>query len=317
MSPSTTRVAVASNTFSNDETLRAALSAHFPHACFNPTGRILAGAELVELLRGGTAAIIGLERIDAALLDACPELRVIAKFGVGLDNVDLPGCARRGIAVLSTPGVNALAVAELTLGMMIALARRIAISTHHLKSGRWIRNGGVQVLGKQVGLIGLGHVGKQTAKVLQSVGCSILAYDLLDLGAYCAAHAIERCSLDRLLGESDFVSLHVPLTPETRSMIRRPQLRRMKPTAFLINTARGGIVDEDDLADALQDGTIAGAASDVFADEPTRHARLLGQETFIGTAHVGGNSREAIHAVGMAAIANLLQHLGRAGGSAA
>lgn len=316
MDPRATRIAVASNTFSNDETLRAALSAQFPQAYFNPTGRILAGAELVELLRGGTAAIMGLERIDAALLDACPQIRVISKFGVGLDNVDLAGCARRGVAVLSSPGVNAPAVAELTLGMMIALARRIAISTHHLKSGRWVRNGGVQLLGKKVGLIGLGHVGKQTAKVLQSVGCAILAHDVLDLSAYCAAHAIERRSLDRVLEESDFVSLHVPLTPETRSMIRRPQLRRMKPTAFLINTARGGIVDEDDLADALQEGTIAGAASDVFAEEPTRHARLLGQETFIGTAHVGGNSREAIHAVGMAAISNLLAHYGLAGDAA-
>jgi phosphoglycerate dehydrogenase-like enzyme len=313
MHPSTTRVAVASHTFSNDEALRAALSACFPAAYFNPTGRILAGAELVEFLRSGTAAIMGLERIDAALLDACPELRVISKFGVGLDNVDLPGCAARGVAVLSTPGVNAFAVAELTLGLMIALARRIAISTHHLKSGRWVRNGGVQVLGKRVGLVGLGHVGKQTARVLQAVGCSILAHDLLDLSAYCAAHGIERGSLDQVLGESDVVSIHVPLTPETRSMIRRPQLRRMKPTAFLINTARGGIVDEDDLADALQDGTIAGAASDVFADEPTRHARLLGLETFIGTAHVGGNSREAIHAVGMAAVRNLLAHFGMAG----
>jgi phosphoglycerate dehydrogenase-like enzyme len=316
MHPSTTRVAVASHTFSNDEALRAALSACFPAAYFNPTGRILAGAELVEFLRSGTAAIMGLERIDAALLDACPELRVISKFGVGLDNVDLPGCAARGVAVLSTPGVNAFAVAELTLGLMIALARRIAISTHHLKSGRWVRNGGVQVLGKRVGLVGLGHVGKQTARVLQAVGCSILAHDLLDLSAYCAAHGIERGSLDQVLGESDVVSIHVPLTSETRSMIRRPQLRRMKPTAFLINTARGGIVDEDDLADALQDGTLAGAASDVFADEPTRHARLLGLETFIGTAHVGGNSREAIHAVGMAAVRNLLAHFGMAGGTA-
>jgi D-3-phosphoglycerate dehydrogenase len=315
MSPSTTRVAVASNTFSNDEALRAALAVHFPGAYVNPTGRILAGAELIDFLQGGTAAIVGLERIDAALLDACPRLRVISKFGVGLDNIDLPGCARRGVAVLSSPGVNALAVAELTLGMMISLARRIAISTHHLKSGRWVRNGGVQVLGKKVGLIGLGHVGKQTARVLQAVGCSVRAHDILDLSAYCAAHGIERGSLDQVLGESDFVSIHVPLTPRTRGLIRHPQLRQMQPTAFLINTARGGIVDEDDLADALEAGTIAGAASDVFADEPTRHARLLGMESFIGTAHVGGNSREAISAVGMAAIANLLKHFDKAGGT--
>jgi D-3-phosphoglycerate dehydrogenase len=261
-------------------------------------------------MKRGSAAIIGLEKIDAALLDACPQLRVIAKFGVGMDNVDLPGCAARGVKVLSTPGVNAFAVAELSLGLMIALARRIAISTHYLKSGRWIKNGGVQVFGKNVGLIGLGNVGKQTARVLQGVGCSIRAHDILDLRTYCASHAIQFSTLDEVLAESDFVSIHVPLTPETRSMIRRDRLQKMKPTAFLINTARGGIVDEHDLADALEEGTIAGAAFDVFAEEPTNNARLVALENFIGTAHVGGNSREAIHAVGMAAVHNLIEHFG-------
>ena len=307
------RIAVASNTFSNDDRLRDALLAHFPDAYFNPTGRVLAGAELVEFLANGTAAIMGLEQIDAELLAASPQIRVIAKFGVGMDNVDLRYCAKTGVAVLSTPGVNAFAVAELALGFMIALARRIAISTHFLKTNRWVKNGGVQLFGKTVGLIGLGHVGKQTAATLQAVGCRILAHDILDLRDYCRAHSIEPCSLDQALRDSDFVSLHVPLTPETRCMIRRDQLARMKPTAFLINTARGGIVDETDLAEALEGGVIAGAASDVFAEEPTTNARLVGLDNFIGTAHVGGNSREAIHAVGMAAIHNLLAHAGRVG----
>jgi D-3-phosphoglycerate dehydrogenase len=307
------KVAVASHTFSGAPALRQALAAHFPGAYFNPTGRILAGAELVDFLAGAPAAILGLERIDAALIAACRELTVIAKFGVGMDNVDLAACARRGIAVLSTPGVNAFAVAELTLGFMIALARRIAISTHQLKTGTWLKHGGVQALGKRVGVIGLGHVGKQTARLVQAVGCSVMAYDIADVSAYAAPHAIELCSLGRLLADSDFVSLHVPLTPLTRGLIRRVELRQMKPTACLINTARGGVVDEDDLADALADGAIAGAASDVFAEEPTRHTRLLGLDNFIATAHVGGNSREAIHAVGMAAVNNLLSHFGTAG----
>ncbi len=306
------KIAVASHTFSNDETLRNALLSHFPDAYFNPTGHMLAGAELAEFLAGGLAAIMGLETIDAALIDANPQLEVISKFGVGMDNVDLAHCAKRGVAVLSSPGVNAFAVAELTLGFMIASARRIAISTHYLKTGRWVKNGGMQVFGKKVGLIGLGHVGKRTAAVLQSVGCQVMAYDILDLREYCAANAIEFCSFDQVLGDSDFVSLHVPLTLKSKHMIRRPQLQKMKPTAFLINTARGGIVDEADLADALEHGTISGAASDVFADEPTSNTRLLAMDNFIGTAHVGGNSKEAIHAVGTAAIDNLLKHFGMA-----
>ena len=302
------RVAVANPTFANDATLRAALLAHFPGAYFNTTGRILAGSELVAFLAEGNAAILGLERIDAALLDASPRLRVIAKFGVGLDNVDLSGCAARGVTVLATPGANALAVAELTLGFMIASARRLAISTHHLKSGRWQRDGGVQLFGKTVGVIGLGNVGKHTARVLQSVGCAVAAHDILDLAGYCAVHEIRWCTLEDLLITSDFVSLHVPLDARTRGMIGRAELARMKPGAFLINTARGGIVDEDALADALESGALSGAASDVFAEEPTRNTRLLGLDNFIATPHVGGNSREAIRAVGMAAIRNLIAH---------
>jgi len=301
-------IVVANPTFAGDPLLRERLSAHFPRVEFNATGRILAGTELVELLRGATAAIIGLETVDAAVIAACPQLQMIAKFGVGLDNIDLAACAARGIAVRAAPGANALAVAELTLGFMIALARRIAIGAFDLKAGRWIRNGGTQLFGKTVGIIGLGNVGKQTARVLGAVGCTVLAHDLLDLRGYCSEHAIRFCSADEVLRESDFVTLHVPLTPATRSLIGRAELARMKPTAFLVNTSRGGIVDEDALADALERGALAGAASDVFAEEPTRNARLLACPAFIGTPHVGGNSREAIHAVGMAAIDNLVRH---------
>ncbi len=309
--PAPLELAVASNTFSNDEGLRAALLAHFPRARFNRSGRILAGGELVEFLASTDAAIMGLEKIDAELIEACPRLVTISKFGVGLDNVDLDACGRRGVAVLSTPGVNAAAVAELTLGFMLALARRIAISTHYLKRGTWERNGGVSVLGKTVGLIGLGHVGKRTAAVMQAVGCQVLAHDLLDLRDYCATRSIRFASLDEVLGDSDFVSLHVPLTPRTRGMIGSAELAKMRSTAFLINTARGGVVDEEALCDALRDGAIAGAASDVFAEEPTGNTRLLSYPTFVGTPHIGGNSREAIHAVGMAAVTNLVAHLGR------
>lgn len=300
------RVAVANPTFASDELLRGALREHFPDAQLNTSGRILAGAELGDFLAGATAAIIGLERVDAALLDACPQLRVIAKFGVGLDNIDLAGCAARGIAVHAAPGANALGVAELTLGFMIALARRVAIMNAEVKAGVWLRNGGTQLFGKTVGIIGLGNVGKQSARVLQAVGCTIVAHDILDLRAYAATHEIWWRAPGDLLREADFVSLHVPLTPATRGLIGRTELRAMKPTAFLVNTARGGVVDEDALADALADGTIAGAASDVFAEEPTRNARLLALDNFIATPHIGGNSREAIRSVGMACVRNLV-----------
>jgi D-3-phosphoglycerate dehydrogenase len=149
-----------------------------------------------------------------------------------------------------------------------------------------------------------------------AVGCEVWAHDLLDLRAYCEPRAIRLGSLDEVLASCDFVSLHVPLTSSTRLMIRRRQLALMKPTAFLINTARGGIVDEGDLAEALHLGTLAGAAFDVFAEEPTRNTRLLALDNFIGTAHVGGNSREAITAVGLAAVENLVAHYQRRGESA-
>ena len=305
------KVVVANPTFAGDAGLRAALLARFPGAVFNDTGRILDDDALRDLLAGATAAIIGLERVDAALLDRCPDLRVIAKFGVGLDAIDLAGCAARGIAVRSTPGVNALAVAELTLGFMIGLARRIAIASHQLRQGRWIRDGGVQLFGRTVGIIGLGNVGRATARVVQAVGCPVIAHDLVDLGAYCADHAIRFTSLDELLRDADVVTVHVPLTPRTRPLIGRAELAAMKPGAFLINTARGGVVDEDALCDALAAGALGGAASDVFADEPTRNTRLLGFDNFLATPHVGGNSREAIRAVGLAAIDHLTAALDR------
>ncbi len=311
LSAKQTKIAVVSHTFSNNETLRNALLEHFPNAYFNPTGEMLGERDLREFLEDSSAAIVGLEPIDSDFLDAHPQLAVISKFGVGMDNVDLDHCARRGVSVLSTPGVNALAVAELTLGFMIALARRIAISTHYLKGGRWVKNGGVQLVGKKVGLVGLGNVGKQTASILQAVGCEIMAYDIQDPSAYARSRSIRLCSFEELLQESDFVSLHVPLTPKTTHMISHPQLKVMKSSAFLINTARGGVVDESALVQALQDGMIAGAASDVFTDEPTNNTQLLGLDNFIGTAHVGGNSREAVHAVGMAAINNLLAYFER------
>ncbi len=309
-------IAVASHTFCGEPALRQELTAHFPRARFNPTGRMLVGAELLAFLADSPAAIVGLEPIDAALLAACPALQVLAKFGVGLDSLDLAACARRGIAVLSSPGVNAEAVAELTLGLMIAAARRIAIGTHHLKRGSWVKHGGVQVLGKKVGLVGLGHVGKRTAALLQAVGCQVMAHDVLELRDYCAARAIEWASLEALLAGSDFVSLHVPLTAATRAMIGRAQLAQMRSSAFLVNTARGGLVDEEALHQALASGVIAGAAFDVFAEEPAANPRLLALENFIGTAHIAGNSREAIAAVGRAAIANLVSYLSAPGGPA-
>lgn len=302
------RVAVSSHTFSADPTLREALRAHVPDAVYNGSGRTLEGGELAAFLAGCGAAIVGLERIDAALLDRCPSLSVISKFGVGLDSIDLASCAARGVAVLSTPGVNALAVAELTLGLALALSRRIALGTHLLKRGLWVKNGGVQLLGKTVGVVGLGHVGKQTAALFRSLGCPVVGHDVLDLRAYCADHQIAFAGLHEVLAQSDVVSLHVPLTPATRGLIGAAELARMKPTALLLNTSRGGVVEEAALATALERGELAGAACDVFAEEPTANARLLALESFIATPHVGGNSREAIRAVGTAAIHNLLRH---------
>jgi D-3-phosphoglycerate dehydrogenase len=299
------RVAVASRSFARNQLLRADLAARYPAVTFSESAQLLDGDDLVSFLRGHDRAIVGLERIDDGVLSQVPELRVISKYGVGLDGIDVGAVARRGIKLGWTGGVNRRSVAELTLAFAIALLHRVPECEVTLRKGHWQRLVGRQLTGRTVGLIGCGFVGKDVVGLLAPFECRILAHDIRDYPDFYQAHGVTPVALAELLERSDIVSLHVPLDESTKGMIGAAQLAAMRPGTFLINTARGGLVDEDALAGALESGHLAGAACDVFQIEPDANPRLLSLSTFLGTPHIGGSSQEAQLAMGRAAIEGL------------
>lgn len=302
------KVAVCSRSFSAHPILRAELLASFPDACFNDSGHQLQGPDLLAFLHGVNGAIVGLERIDDALLEACPSVRVIAKFGVGLDRIDLPALDRRGVRIGWTPGVNAPAVAEVVLARTIELLRHLHTSDAEVRAGRFPLRVGRSLGSCTIGLIGCGHVGKTVARVFRRFGATVLAHDIRDYPDFYRDEAVTPVDLDTLLATADVVSLHVPLTPRTRGLMNPAAFARMKPGALFLNTARGEVVDAAALEDALIGGHLAGAALDVFDPEPPTGSRLLGLANVRLSAHLAGSSDASTLAMGRAAIAGLSGH---------
>lgn len=299
------RVAVASRSFSKHAVLRAELSARYPGAAFNDAGASLKGEELVAFLSGFGKAVLALEVVDDALLARLPDLKVVSKFGVGVDSFDLAAMARRGVKLAWTPGTNSRSVAELALMSALALLRRIPEATAGLRAGKWTQPKGATLSGKTVGLVGLGAVGRDLVALLAPFGVRVLAHDPAPDRAFAEKHEVRLVALEEVLREADVVSLHLPLTPATRGTLDAARLAMMKPSAVLLNTARGGLIAEDALLDALDAGRLAGAALDVFSAEPPSDARLLAHPKLLATPHVGGSTEEAILAMGRAAIAGL------------
>ncbi len=300
-----TRIAVASRSFSRNAALRAEIQGRYEHVTFSASPDVLEGEALVALLRGHDRAIVGLEVMSEAVLAAVPELRVISKYGVGLDGLDIGALARHGVRLGWTGGVNRRAVAELTLMFAIALLRRVPESSGALRESRWQTLVGRQLTGRTVGIIGCGHVGKDLVRLLAPFGCRVLAHDIRGYADFYREHAVTPVSKAQLLAESEIVTLHVPLDRSTRGMIGAPELAAMPKGAVLINAARGGLIDEAALVDALRRGHLAGAAADAFSAEPAANPELLALPSFFGTPHIGGSSEEAQLAMGRAAIEGL------------
>lgn len=300
-----TPVAVASRSFSRHSILRAELLARYSHVTFNDTGQSLAGLALIDFLRGHNKIITALEVLDEAVFSSLPELKVVSKYGVGLEMIDLDAMVRRGVRLGWTGGVNKRSVAELTLAFMIALLHRVPQSNAEVRAGQWRQVVGAQLTGHTVGIIGCGHIGKDLAVLLTPFDCRVLAHDILDFPEFYAKHQVLPVGLKELLCESDVVTLHVPLDDSTHNMLNAERLALLKPTAILINTARGKLVDEVALKSMLKEGRLAGAAFDVFAVEPPDDFELLHLPNFLATPHIGGSSEEAILAMGRAAIRGL------------
>jgi D-3-phosphoglycerate dehydrogenase len=299
------RVAVASRSFAGSAALRAELTARYPNATFTEFPGILQGDALIAFLRGHNRAIVGLEPVNDRVLAGVPELEVISKYGVGLDGLDIAAIARRGIRLGWTGGVNRRSVAELTLAFAIALLHRVPECAAALGGGEWQKLVGRQLTGRTIGIIGCGFVGKELVMLLEPFGCRLLAHDIRDYPEFYRVHHVRPVPLPQLLEAADVVTLHVPLDRSTRGLIGADEIALMRPGSFVINAARGGLVDEDALADALERGHLAGAACDVFQMEPAAHPRLLAMPTFLGTPHIGGATEEAQLAMGRAAIDGL------------
>jgi D-3-phosphoglycerate dehydrogenase len=305
MSASPIRVAVASRSFSRHPRLRAEMQARYQNVTFNDAGRSLAGHALIEFLRGHERAITALERLDDGLFAALPELKVIGKYGVGLDMIDLDAMARHGKKLGWQGGVNRRSVAELVIAFAIACLRLVPQASGGLRAGKWQQLAGRQLTGRRVGIIGCGHVGKDLTQLLDAFDCEMLAHDVREFPEFYAQWRVRSVGLERLLAESEIVTLHVPLDDSTANMLSAERLGLMRPDAVLINAARGGLVDETALKEMLKSGRLAAAAFDVFSTEPPQDDELLALPNFLGTPHIGGSSEEAILAMGMAAIDGL------------
>lgn len=301
----TDRIAVCSRSFSRNAVLRAELLKHFAHVTFNETGRQLDGDDLVEFLRGHDKAITALERIDDYVLSRLPELKVIGKFGVGLDMIDLNAMRRHGKRLGWTGGVNRRSAAELTLAFAIVMLRHVPAANLEVRAGIWRQTVGGLLSGRTVGIVGCGNIGKDLVKLLQPFGCSILVNDIRKYSDFYAEYGIAAVGLQELLAGADIVTLHVPLDNSTRGILSEDRLALMKPTAVVINAARGGLVDEVALKLALMEKRLAAAAFDVFADEPPQDMELINLPNFLATPHIGGSAEEAILAMGQAAIDGL------------
>ena len=240
-------------------------------------------------------------QVDEALLAAAPKLRVIGRAGVGVDNIDAEAATRRGIVVMNTPGANAVAVAELTLALMLALARELPRANAALHAGKWEKKSlsGAELRGKTLGILGLGRIGLEVARRARAFGMALLGHDPFVAPAVAREHEVRLVPVEELFRASDYLSLHVGLTPQTHRIVNAQTLTLMKPSARIINCARGELIDTQALAAALHEKTIAGAALDVFEQEPLRDSPFFGMPNVLLTPHIAGSTAEAQEAVGI------------------
>jgi phosphoglycerate dehydrogenase-like enzyme len=302
------RVLVTPTSYAKDDpALQTELESTVGEVVYNTTGRPLSSTALAELLPGCHGFIAGLDTIDRTALQAADQLRVIARYGAGVDRVDLGAAKERGIIVTNTPGANSISVAELTVGLILALARMIPEANAATKAGEWPRLSGVSLEGKVVGLLGLGSIGKQVARRLAGFDCDVTAHDPAADQAFANRHAVELLPREDVIQGADFLSLHVPALPETRGMVGEDFLSQMKPGAFLVNTARGELMDETALLAALESGQLRGAALDAFATEPPGQDNpLFALPQVIATPHTGAHTDGATNAMGWGALRDCL-----------
>lgn len=273
---------------------------------FNPKGKPLTEDELIPLLSDCDGYIAGLDQVTEKVLKACPNLKVISRYGVGYDAVDVEAAKKLGIAVCNTPGANSQAVAELAMAHILAIARRIPMLDRKTKEGGWVRSTGIELKDKTVGIVGLGAIGRALANCCSGFGMKLTAYDPFINEAYCKEHNIVIKTLDEIIEQSDVISLHLPLTPDTRHMINRETIARMKKGAIVVNASRGAIVDEEAAYEALTSGQLGGLGLDAFEIEPPAGNKLLELDNVVVTPHTGAHTYEAVNNMQTMAVDNAI-----------
>jgi len=257
-------------------------------------------------LANADALIVAFTEINAELLDCAPNVKIVCKHGVGVDNIDLAETQARGIWITNVPNANKHAVADFTFALLLSLARQITQANNLTRKGEWPRIFATDVWGKTIGIIGLGNIGKQVALRAKGFNMRIVAFDFFQDTVFAAEHGITFVSKKELLASSDFITLHMPLTEQTENFIAHDEMKQMKPGAYLINASRGGVVNEADLFTALSQNVIAGAAFDVFEQEPLTEHPLFALDNFVATSHIAGYTDGAVNAIGEHCVENIV-----------
>ncbi|MCX5733156.1 MAG: phosphoglycerate dehydrogenase [candidate division NC10 bacterium] len=261
-------------------------------------GSGLPEADLMAKLAEADAWIVAFHPIGPALMDAAPHLRVIAKHGVGVDNIDIAAATARGIAVATAPSANDQAVADLTMALLLALLRRIPEANTSVRAGRWERFLGFGLAGKVFGILGLGRIGQSVARRAKGFGVDLIGADLAWSEETAREIGVRRVTVPELFAQSDVISLHAPLTPETQGLIDEAAIARMKPGVWIVNTSRGKVVNEKAIYEALVSGKVAGYATDVFEAEPPAGSPLLALPNVVASPHMGTHTRESLQLMG-------------------
>lgn len=280
----------------------------FENVKTNSNGKRLTKPELISFLSGCDIAIVGLDKINETVLTHLPNIKLISKYGVGLDNINFKDCKKFNVQVVYSKGVNKRSVSEMVIGFMLGLSRNLYRSSNLLKNGVWEKNGGTQLSNKIVGVIGVGNIGKDLITLLKPFNCKILVNDIIDQKKYYEENNLEEVSKEYIFKNADFITFHTPLDNSTKDILNKKTFSIMKSTSFIINTARAGIINQDDLKWALKNKLIAGAAIDVYKIEPVEDKELTSISNIINTPHIGGNSIEAVEAMGLSAIENIINH---------
>ncbi|EAK5530530.1 hydroxyacid dehydrogenase [Campylobacter lari] len=302
------KIAVTTVAFSKNQYLREKLNSHFKHVQFNDSLKRLNQDELKYFLKDVDGAIVGLDEVNEDILKEVKKLKVISKYGVGLNNIDFNAAKKYKISIVYSQGINKRSVSELALGNMLSLMRNSYITSNKLKTQKWDKNGGVQLSGKNVGVIGVGNIGKDLIGLLKPFNCTIYVNDIIQQDEYYKKNNLVKASKEEIYKKCDVVTIHTPSTDLTKHMINKDVFTMMKNEAYFINTARGDIVVQDDLKWALNEGLIAGAAIDVYDQEPPKDYDFISLPNLICTPHIGGNAKEAVLAMGESAIKNLINY---------